>query len=153
MTEAPPNKTEVPPNIQEFNTIAGLIFAQLFKAFPIPEDIDRDGIAKTFGVVGTDWGTHILPSGRSFNVVLSNTVGWLNVEEYTKAFGAQAAQRVLLTTKGLAAMNAVRSELKQPLGTELRKAVEGAPKSQINLSAIGDLIGGFFGGYTKSIGS
>jgi hypothetical protein len=50
-------------------------------------------------------------------------------------------------------MNAVRSELKQPLGTELRKAVEGAPKSQINLSAIGDLIGGFFGGYTKSIGS
>jgi hypothetical protein len=36
----------VPLNIQEFNTITGLIFAQLYKAFPGAENIDRAGIAK-----------------------------------------------------------------------------------------------------------
>ncbi len=36
-------------NIQEFNTIAGLIFAQLYRAFPILVDIDRDSIAKGHG--------------------------------------------------------------------------------------------------------
>ena len=53
--------------------------------------------------------------------------------------------------KCLAATNAVPSGLKGSLGIELRKAVEeGSPS---NLSRIGDLIGGFFGGFTKSIGS
>ena len=51
------------------------------------------------------------------------------------------------TTKGLAATNAVPSGLEGSLGIELRKAVEeGSPS---NLSRIGDLIGGFFGGFTK----
>jgi hypothetical protein len=66
-------------------------------------------------------------------------------------YGAHPSQNVMLTTKGLAATNAVPSGLKGSLGIELRKAVEeGSPS---NLSRIGDLIGGFFGGFTKSIGS
>jgi hypothetical protein len=37
---------DVPANIQEFNQVAGLIFAQLYKIFPRIEDIDRNGIAE-----------------------------------------------------------------------------------------------------------
>jgi hypothetical protein len=33
------------------------------------------------------------------------------------------------------------------------KVVDQVPASGVNLSAIGDLIGGIFGGFTKSIGS
>jgi hypothetical protein len=59
----------------------------------------------------------------------------------------------MLKTKGLAATNAVPSGLKESLGTDLRKAVEQGSTSNFDLSRIGDLIGGVFGGFTKSIGS
>jgi hypothetical protein len=55
----------------------------------------------------------------------------------------------MLTTKGLAATNAVPSGLKESLGAELRKAVEQGSTSNFDLSHIGDLIGGIFGGFTK----
>lgn len=60
-TSAP--KLETPANVQEFNVIAGLIFAQLYTVFPGVQNIDRDSIAKAMGVSGTDWGKHKLPSG------------------------------------------------------------------------------------------
>jgi hypothetical protein len=143
--------SDVPLNIQEFNTIAGLIFAQLYKAFPGIENIDRDGIARAMGVEGLDWSAHKLSSGRSFGEVLSFTIGWLNAEGFTRAYGTHPAERVSLTTKGLAAMSGVPSGLKEKLGVELTKAAEQAPTSKRDLAAIGELIGGFFGGITKSI--
>ena len=142
-----------PLNIQEFNTITGLIFAQLHKAFPGLENIDRAGIAKAMGVAGDDWSKHKLPSGRSFDEVLAYTIGWLKDEQYIRGYDARPSQNVVLTTKGLAATNAVPSGLKESLGTELMKAVEEGSTSNFDLSRIGDLIGGFFGGLTKSIGS
>jgi hypothetical protein len=142
---------EVPLNIQEFNTIAGLIFAQLYKAFPVVEDIDRAGIAKAMGVVGNDWSKHKLPSGLTFSDLLAHTVSWLSVEDYTRAAGAHPGERVMLTTKGLAAMSAVPSGLKESLGTELKKAVEKG--SSLNYGAIGDLVGGLFSGFTKGMAS
>jgi hypothetical protein len=135
---------EVPANIKEFNMIAGLIFAQLYRAFPAAEDIDRETIAKAIG-----GGDHKLPSGRSVNEMIGYTIGWLNVEGFTRAFGAHPSQRAMLTTRGLTAMNAVPSGLKETLGTELKKATE--PGSSLNLGAIGDLIGGIFGGAVKSM--
>jgi hypothetical protein len=49
---------EPPASITEFNTIVGLIFAQLYEAFPVSVDlIDRDGIARVMGVTG-DWSAH-----------------------------------------------------------------------------------------------
>ena len=142
---------EVPSNIREFNTIAGLIFAQLYRDFPILVDIDRPDIAKSMGVGGNDWSKHELASGHSFNDMLAHTISWLTAEEYIKAAGAHPAEHVTLTTKGLSAMNAVPSGLNQPLGTELRTAIEHG--SSPNLAAIGDLIGGVFGGLTKSMSS
>ena len=91
------------------------------------------------------------PQAAVSTKALAYTIGWLNAEEYIRAYGAHPSQNVMLTTKGLAATNAVPSGLKESLGTELRKAVEEGCTS--NLSRIGDLIGGFFGGFAKSIGS
>ncbi len=57
-----------PANIAEFNLIVGLIFAQLYEAFPVLLPlIDRDAIAKVMGVEPGMWAAHKLPSGRSFN--------------------------------------------------------------------------------------
>jgi hypothetical protein len=59
---------------------------------------------------------------------------------------------VVLTTKGLRAMNSVPSPLKETIGTELRKASE-THTGAFDLSQIGDLIGGTIGGLWKSVGS
>ncbi len=139
----------VPSNIEEFNKIAGLIFAQLYRAFPITEDIDRNAIAKAFDVSEGNWANHKLPSGRSFNDLLAHTIGWLRAEEYTKAFGSHPAERVVLTTKGLMAMNAVPAGLKETVGSELRKVAERS--SGPDLGRIGDLAGGVIGGIWKSV--
>jgi hypothetical protein len=143
--------SDVPLNIQEFNAISGLIFAQLYNAFPRIEDVERQRIASAMGVEGNDWSRHILPSGRSFSEMLSYTIGWLNSEDYIKSHGSFPGERVSLTTKGLAAMNAVPSGLKGNIGVQLIKAVAQTPASGLNLSGIGDLVGGIFGGFTKSI--
>ena len=42
--------SDAPANIQEFNQIVGLIFAQLYKSFPAGQDIDKEGIAKRWGL-------------------------------------------------------------------------------------------------------
>ncbi len=143
---------ETPPNIDEFNQIAALVFAQLYREFPVVVDIDKGAIAKTLGVSETFWDNHMLPSGRSFNDVLGGTIGWLMADKYTIGYGSSPSQRVMLTTKGLQLMNAVTSPLKETVGTELRKATE-ASSGAFDLSKLGDLIGGVIGGFTKSIGS
>jgi hypothetical protein len=139
---------KIQANIDDFNKVVGLVFAQLYQAFPTPIDIDRHAIARALGVPDGEWPTYMMPSGRSFNDVLLQTIGWLELEEYTKLWGA----RVVLSTKGLQAMNAVPSPLKQTVGTELQKAAGGS-SGTYDWSRIGDLIGGIFGGYTKSMGS
>jgi hypothetical protein len=94
----------------------------------------------------------MLLSGRSFNDMLSGTIGWLVADKYAIAYGSSPSQMVLLTTKGLQVMNAVPSPLKETVGTELRKATE-TNSGPFDLSKIGDLIGRVIGGFTKSIGS
>jgi hypothetical protein len=141
-------KPDTPANIQEFNAIAGLIFVQLYRAFPGIEDIDRKGIAKAMGVVGDDWGAHKLSSGRSFSEMMMYTNNWLSHEGYIRFFGSHPAEKVMLTEKGLAAMKAVPTGLTDSLGAELRKATE---RGTFNASSIGDLVGGVIGGAIKSL--
>jgi hypothetical protein len=75
---------EPPPNIKEFNTIAGLIFEQLYRNFPVVVDIDQVGIAKAMGATTSDWSSHKLPSGRSVAEMLAHTNAWLAAEGYTR---------------------------------------------------------------------
>jgi hypothetical protein len=145
---------EVPANICEFNQIAGLIFAQLYKAFPRIEDVDRNGIAEAMSVPaldGASWENHKLASGHSFNEMLAYTIGWLNDQDYIKAFGSHPSQRVILTDRGFRAMNAVPSALAQSIGSALKnEADKGISR---DLGKIGDFVGGMFGGFVKSMGS
>jgi hypothetical protein len=141
----------VPANIDEFNQAVGLIFAQLYAAFPEPIDIDQPAIAKAFGVDDRSWASHALPSGRTLGALLTLTMGWLNIERYTTTFGASVGQRALLTEKGLRALNAVPPGLSGTVGTELKKAAERG--SWPDLGSIGELVGGMVGGLTKSMSS
>ena len=137
-----------PANIQEFNRIAGLVFAQLYAQFPATIDIDRCAIAKALGAEGADW-NHQLPSGKTVGEQIANTLGWLNHQGYTFAAGGHPAEHVILTEKGLVALNAVPQGLSVTVGSSL---VSAASETRRDWSALGDVIGGFFGGYTKSMG-
>jgi hypothetical protein len=143
---------QTPANIDDFNKIAALVFAQLYREFPVPVDINREVIAKAMDVPEKDWGNFVLPSGRSFAAMLNTTIGWLKANEYTMASGADPSKSVILTTKGLRAMNSVPSPLRETVGTELREATE-THSGAFDLSRIGDLIGGTIGGLWKSVGS
>jgi hypothetical protein len=110
-------------------------------------------MAKAMGVGEANWSQHQLPSGHALGQMVANTIGWLNMEQYIQSFGGYPAERVLLTTKGLAAMQAVPSGLRESLGAELTKVVEQGSTGGVDVGRIGELLGGFFGGFTKSMGS
>lgn len=141
--------TSPPANIAEFNAITGLVLAQLYAHFPVVIGLDRHAIANSFGVQGNAWGDHKLPSGKSFSDVYAGTLGWLRHENYIASFGGHSAEYVVLTEKGLAALNAVPRGLSTSIGSSL---VEASREAGQNWSGVGDLIGGMIGGLTKSIG-
>lgn len=141
----------LPSNVEEFNIVAGLVFGQLYKAFPVLIDLNREAIAEAMGFGGKDWAAHRMPSGRTLSEVVAYTISWLNVENYIRASGAHPAERVALTTKGLAALNAVPPGLGRSVGSELTDKAEKGWRADFN--PIGDLIGGIIGGATKSLTS
>jgi hypothetical protein len=143
---------ELPSNIQEFNIIAGLVFAQLYRAFPVRVGlIDREAIAEAMGIEGKDWAAHRLPSGRTFSEVSAYTISWLNVENYINAAGTHPSEQVTLSVRGLAALNAVPQGLGHSIGSELTEKADKGWRS--DYGALGDLVGGIIGGVTKSMAS
>jgi hypothetical protein len=138
-----------PDNIVEFNQIVGLVFAQLYPQFPSVVDIDRLAIANALGAQSSDW-NHRLPSGKTVGEQIADTIGWLNHQNYTHAMGAHPAERVTLSDKGLAALNAVPQGLSATVGSSLVSATN---ESRRDWSQVGDLVGGLFGGFTKSFTS
>jgi hypothetical protein len=82
-------------------------------------------------------------------------VGWLASEDFIRSFGAHPRQRVLLTTKALAAMNAVPEKLNRPLGSQITDAVKQGSSQEGKVKVaelVGTLFGSFAGSVTKSIG-
>jgi len=143
--------SKLAPNIREFNEITGVIFVQLYAVFPMIDDIDADAVAKALGHSLGDR----LESGRTFGDVLAYTVGWLASEDFIRSFGAHPRQRVLLTTKALAAMNAVPEKLDRPLGSQITDAVKQGSSQEGKIKVaelVGTLFGSFAGSATKSIG-
>jgi hypothetical protein len=139
------DSTKPPANIGEFNTITGLVFAQLYDNFPVPvEHLERGKIASVMGVSSGE--TSVLPSGRPFNEVLGHSLNWLSQEGYVRSAGITPYERVTLTQKGLTALNAVPQGLSATIGSSLSTTV-----SMGNMAGIGDLVGGIIGGITKSM--
>jgi hypothetical protein len=141
-----------PPNIREFNEITGVIFAQLYGAFPDVIDIKADTVAHILGHSLQDK----LESGRTFAAMLSLTAGWLASEGFIRPFGDHPRSRVGLTSKALAAMNAVPEKLKESLGSQISEAVKDgtseAGKRKL-AELVGSLLGSFTGSAAKAIGS
>jgi len=140
--------TKPPANITEFNTIAGLVFAQLYESFPVPvENFNERAIASAMGIPG-DSSTHVLPSGRPFLQMVGHSLGWLIDEGYVRSTGLLARDRLSLTEKGLATLNAVPEGLSATVGSSLVKA---SSESGQDWSGIGDLVGGIIGGFAKTM--
>jgi hypothetical protein len=137
---------KVPTNIQEFNTVVGLVFAQLYKNFPEIKDLDRLAIARAMGVPDDQPVSYMMPSGMTFAHLWAYTIKWLNDEGFIRSSGSHPAAHVVLTHEGLRALNVVPQGLQQSIGTAV---VETSGRG--DLSRIGDLVGGIFGGFTKSI--
>ena len=87
--------SDVPSNIEEFNRAAGLIFAQLYKAFPNPTDIDQIAIGRAFGIEGR-WDTYQLPSGCIFLDLVRSTIEWLRAEGYIDGLRAVSERTELV---------------------------------------------------------
>ena len=139
------DRAGVPPNIAEFNSIAGHVFAQLYDSFPTPIGRLNDLLIARAMEVSSG---ATLPSGKKFDDVLRHSVGWLSDEGYIRSGGLTPYDNLTLTKKGLAALNAVPEGLSATVGSSLVKATGG---SRQNWSGIGDLVGGVIGGFTKSI--
>lgn len=142
---------KIPANVREFSEITGVIFAQLYAAFPDLVDVNAEAVARTLGHSLQDK----LETGRTFAAVLSLTAGWLNSEGFVRAFGDHARSRVCLTTKGFAAMNAVPKELGGTVGTQITEAAKQGTSQAGKLKLaelVGSLLGSFTGSVTKSLG-
>jgi hypothetical protein len=143
--------SELPPNVREFNEITAVIFARLFNAFPIPSNIPPDKVADELGLADRQ---QEMPSGWTFNKVFVSTLDWLIAEGFVRPSGPLNIDGVVLTTKGMAAMNAVPPSLSRPLGSELAEATKEASteegKTRIS-QMMGDFWGSFIGSLTKSI--
>jgi hypothetical protein len=146
MTKTSKGSTSPPANISEFNTITGLVFTQLYGQFPVAVDLDRAKIQSA--MVASSSSTNVLQSGRAFDKVFAHSLNWLSNEGYIRSAGALAYEQVTLTTKGLAALNAVPQGLSATIGSTLATNASAG-----NWSGVGDLIGGMIGGLTKSMGS
>jgi hypothetical protein len=148
---------ELPANIQEFNIIVGLIFAQLYKAFPVRVEIDHVAIGKVMGFEGKRWDVEKLPSGRPLLDVYQSAISWLHRENFIDVSevsggplgGPPWTAQTVLTVKGLMALNAIPTGLSLSVGAKLTEAADRGT----GLGSLGDLIGGIIGGATKSIAS
>jgi hypothetical protein len=65
----------LPQNVEEFNAIAGLVFALLYEAFPVHVSMNKDFIAHQMGVSTSP--DALLPSGRLFKQIVALTLSWL----------------------------------------------------------------------------
>jgi uncharacterized membrane protein (DUF485 family) len=72
----------LPQNVEEFNAIAGLVFALLYEAFPVHVSINKDFIARQMGVSASP--NALLPSGRPFKQIVAFTLSWLADEGYIR---------------------------------------------------------------------
>jgi hypothetical protein len=142
--------SELPPNIRDFNEITGVLFGRLYASFPNPKVIPPEAITQALGLEGTQ---SPMSSGQPFNAVLVHTIDWLNREEFIRD-AVPPMGKFVLTTKGMAAMNAVPPSLSRPLGSELAEATEQASteagKRKIS-ELIGELFGSALGSFTKNI--
>jgi hypothetical protein len=148
--ESPMTAPEVPSQMQEFNEIAAVILSEVFRTFPIARAIDPDRVADALGLDRQQ----VMASAWPFDKVFASTLDWLIDEGFVRRIGPLSVDGVVLTTKGMAALNIVPPSLSRPLGKELADATEQA-STEGGKRKISELMGNFFGSaigsFTKTI--
>jgi hypothetical protein len=138
--------SELPPTMQEFNEITAVIFGKLFERFPVARNVRPDEVATVLGLADI---RQQMPSGLLFKEAFASTMDWLISEEFIRALGPLRSDGVVLTTKGMAAMNIVPPSLSRPLGSELADASKQA-STESGKTKIAELMGSFFGSFMGS---
>lgn len=128
-------------NIDRFNEITGLIFGQLYEAFPIPIVLrprligieEREGAVEGAGIAAA-----MGVEAQSEEVILfKHSVTWLIQAEYLKSthydIGSGYFDSARLTAKGLEVLNAIPTALtkREPLGEQLVAASKSGGKELV----------------------
>ena len=135
---------KTPTNIDEFNQVAGIIFGELYRRFPIAWDVQMERITDRMGLPNVHAG---LESGFQAKAMVIFTLRWLRDEGLIRSSTNMALNDVVLTMKG-------RELLAKPIfngedaGTKL--ADPNASRSSI-ATIVGDLIGSATGALIKSV--
>jgi hypothetical protein len=140
-------------NLREFATIAGLILDQLLEHHPIRVNISDYAVMLIMGVAEP---TEKLESGRMFKEMFGATLQWLNEEGFVDSSGLTPRERIRLTTKALAVLNAMPPNLGgKSIGDSIADAKNAdTPEGRSRIATFfGDFIGSAAGSFTKSIGS
>jgi hypothetical protein len=141
-------------NIREFSIVAGLILDDLLETHPIRKDIDPDSIMNAMGIKQH---TDKLESGRMFKEMFGGTLQWLVQEDFVNSTGVSPRQRAGLTTKAMAALNAMPANLGgKSIADSISDAKADATTSEGRnklATIVGDLIGSAAGSFAKSVGS
>jgi hypothetical protein len=140
------------PNMREFSTIAGLILDELLENHPVRSSVSDYRAMRAMKV---DDRTQKLESGRMFKEVFAATLMWLTEEGFIDAAGLIPGERARLTTRALAALNAMPPNLGgKTIGesiAEARSAGDANESSSRIASVFGDFIGSAAGSFTKSM--
>jgi hypothetical protein len=142
------------PNVREFSAIAGLILDELLETHPIRKDIELASIMSAMGIKEQ---TDKLESGRMFKEMFAGTLQWLVQEDFISSTGVSPRQRAGLTTKALAALNAMPSNLNgKSIGESINNTKGDAATNEGRnklATIVGDLIGSAAGSFAKSSGA
>ena len=147
-------------NLDHFNAVTGLIFTQLYEAFPLTVRIDYVGILQALGLEpdlrhGTDGRQFVsqypdFENGTNSSAVLNGAVSWLEDEGFIRK---NSYDEHTLTSRALAALNSVPESVGgATLGSKLGGAAKHAG-AEAGRAAIGEVVGqvigaaarGFFG--------
>lgn len=143
-----------PKNIELFNQLVGLIFADLYEHFPLPiGTLNAVRYAKNFGIEVKELNGEpffdrdtIPDTDVKFSFLFSSTKTWLFDEGFIAGDNAYQPDLrwAVLTSKALLALNMMPASLKKPLGEELKDALKDAG-TEAGKAAIGETVGRIIG--------
>lgn len=145
-------------NIEMFNQVVGLIFAQLYRQFPMAEQMDYEVMAEKLGVEARDYHPPdgvITPRMREYGEVLDG----MNFESFVdqavaflvaEGFLQQERYDYRLSARALTILNAPITGLDESLGKKLTGAVKQAG-TETGRAAISETVGQIIGATVKGL--
>lgn len=139
-------------NIEMFNQVVGLIFDQLYRSFPLAEQMDYEAMAAKVGVEARDYhppagviSTRMreygdVLDGMNFESFVDQAVAFLVAE----AFLQQDRYEYRLSARALTILNAPITGLDESLGKKLTGAVKEAG-TEAGRAAISETVGQIIG--------